>query len=302
MPPPISLPDLNRLHAIPGTAEIIENESGPHVRITTKSCAAAMHLHGAQITSWKPANSQEIIFLSSKARFTEGQAIRGGIPICFPWFRAKSDDPKALAHGFVRTKNWNLESIKSENESVAVTMSTESDDSTKKYWLADFQLKLRATFGAELKLELTTTNRGATPFRYEEALHTYYHVGDIHHARIQGLDNATYLDNTDANKEKTQSGDVAISAATDNAYVNNESSLDLIDPVLNRRIHVEKQNSRTTVIWNPWEAAANKMSDMGEGEWKKMLCAEGANILENAVTLCPGAHHTTTVTMTVTSL
>ena len=302
MAPPTSLADLNRLHAIPGIAQILENESGPHVRITPKSCAVTMHLHGAQITSWKPANSQEVIFLSSKARFSEGQAIRGGIPICFPWFRAKSDDPKAPAHGFVRTKNWNLESIKAENENVAVTMTTESDDNTKKYWSADFQLKLRATFGAALKLELTTTNTGTTPLRYEEAIHTYYAIGDIHQARIKGLDNATYLDNTDANKEKTQSGDVAISAATDSAYTNNESSLDLIDPVLNRRIHIQKQNSRTTVVWNPWEAAANKMSDMGPDEWKKMLCAEGANILGNAVNLNPGTHHTTTVTMTVTSL
>ena len=206
MPPPISVADLNRLYAIPGLAEVLENESGPHVRITTKSSSATMHLHGAQITSWKSANSQEIIFLSSEARFTQGQAIRGGIPICFPWFRAKSDDPKAPAHGFVRTKNWNLESIKTENENVAVTMITESDDTTKKYWPADFQLKLRATFGAELKLELTTTNTGSAPLRYEEALHTYYHVGDIHQAHIRGLDNATYLDNTDANKEKTQRG------------------------------------------------------------------------------------------------
>jgi glucose-6-phosphate 1-epimerase len=302
MPPQLSSTDLNRLHAIPGIAEILENESGPHVGITTKSCTATMHLHGAQITSWKPATSQEIIFQSSKARFTEGQAIRGGIPICFPWFRAKSDDPKAPAHGFVRTKNWNLESIKAEGDNALVTMTTESDDATKKYWPADFQLKLRATFGAELTLELSTTNTGTTPLRYEEAIHTYYAIGDIHQARIKGLDNATYLDNTDANQEKKQTADVAVSAATDSAYTNNENALDLVDTVLNRRIHIQKQNSRTTVIWNPWEAAANKMSDMGPDEWKKMLCVEGANILANAVALNPGAHHTTTVTMTVTTL
>jgi glucose-6-phosphate 1-epimerase len=298
--PNATLAELNNRFRVAGLAQVVADETGNAiVRITTPSCSGAMHLHGAQVTSWRPAGAEEIIFVSTRARFSEGQAIRGGIPICFPWFRGKAGDPTAPAHGFVRTKNWSLESIKSENNNVVVTMATESDDTTKKWWPGDFRLQLRATFGAALELALTTTNTGATQFRYEEALHTYYHVGDIQQARIKGLDQATYLDNTDANKEKKQNGDVAVSAATDSAYTDNESALELIDPVLNRRIHIAKQNSRTTVIWNPWEVAANKMSDMGADEWKKMLCAEGANILGNAVMLYPAEHHTTTVSMTV---
>jgi glucose-6-phosphate 1-epimerase len=292
--------ELDRRFAIAGLAQVVPDEGGNAIiRITTPHCSGTMHVHGAQVTSWKPAGAEEVIFVSTRARYSEGQAIRGGIPICFPWFRGKADDPAAPAHGFVRTKNWRLETIKSENNNVVVTMATESDDTTKKWWPEDFRLQLRATFGVALELALTATNTGAAQFRYEEALHTYYHVGDIHQARIKGLDQATYLDNTDANKEKKQNGDVAITAATDSAYTNNESALELIDPVLHRRIHIAKQNSRTTVIWNPWEVAANKMSDMGADEWKKMLCAEGANILGNAVMLYPGEHHTTTVSMTV---
>jgi glucose-6-phosphate 1-epimerase len=292
--------ELDRHFGIAGLVQVVPDDSGNSiVRITTQQCSGAMHVHGAQVTSWKPAGAEEVIFVSSRARFSEGQAIRGGIPICFPWFRGKTGDPAAPAHGFVRTKNWSVESIKPENENVVVTMATESDDTTKKWWPADFRLQLRATFGVRLELALTATNTGARQFRYEEALHTYYHVGDILQARIKGLDQATYLDNTDANKAKKQNGDVAIIAATDSAYTNNESALELIDPVLHRRIHITKQNSRTTVVWNPWEVAANKMSDMGSDEWKKMLCAEGANILENAITLNPGERHTTTVAMNV---
>jgi glucose-6-phosphate 1-epimerase len=113
------------------------------------------------------------------------------------------------------------------------------------------------------------------------------------------LDGASYLDNTDSNREKKQAGDVPITSPTDNAYVNTQNALELLDAVLHRRIHIAKQNSRTTVIWNPWAEAAGKMSDLGSGEWRKMLCAEAANILTDAVGLAPGESHTMTVTMTV---
>ncbi len=291
---------LNSQHAIPGVAQITEPYPNmPAVRITTGSCTGTIHLHGAHITSWRPAGSEEIIFVSSKARYVDGQAIRGGIPICFPWFRGKSDDPKAPAHGFVRTKSWNLESIKSQGEDVAVTMSTSSDDATKKWWPHEFRAQLRVTFGRNLKLEFMVENADKNEARYEEALHTYYLVGDVAAARVQGLNGASYLDNTDGNREKKQTGEVQISKATDSAYVNNENELEVIDPVLKRRIHIRKEKSQTTVIWNPWKEAAEKMSDMGTDEWGKMLCVEGANILSNAVKLNAGENHTTTVLMSV---
>jgi glucose-6-phosphate 1-epimerase len=295
-----TLAALNTQHAIPGIAQITEPYPGmPAARITTNSCAATMHIHGAHVTSWRPAGSDEIIFVSSKARYVDGQAIRGGIPICFPWFRGKSDDPKAPAHGFVRTKSWNLQSIKTQGADVAVTMSTSSDAATKKWWPHEFRAELRVTFGRNLKLEFSVENAGTNECHYEEALHTYYLVGDIASARVQGLDGASYLDNTDGNREKKQLGEVSVGKTTDNAYVNNESALGVMDPVLKRRMHIRKENSRTAVIWNPWKEAAEKMSDMGADEWKKMLCVEGANILGNAIKLIAGENHTTTVTMSV---
>jgi glucose-6-phosphate 1-epimerase len=116
------------------------------------------------------------------------------------------------------------------------------------------------------------------------------------------LNGATYLDNTDGNREKKQQGDVRIISATDRAYLNTQNELELLDPALKRRIHIVKQNSRTTVIWNPWEEAAKKMSDMGENEWQKMLCAEAANILTGAVELAPAESHTIAVTISVSNL
>jgi glucose-6-phosphate 1-epimerase len=297
---PITPEQLNHRFAIPGLAQVVTDKGGqPAVRIATPKTTGEILLHGAQVTSWKPTGMEEVIFVSRQALFTEGKAIRGGIPICFPWFRAKSDDRQAPAHGFVRNKIWSLDSIEQNSGDVAVTMSTQSDADTKRWWPGDFRLLLRATFGSELKLQFTVSNTGTAPFHFAEALHTYHTVGDIHKVLIHGLDSVSYLDNTKSNAENKQVGDVAITAQTDSAYINTQSTFDVLDIAGHRRIRVAKQNSNTTVIWNPWEQAAHAMSDFGDDEWQQMLCAEAANIMQNSVDLGPGKDHTMTVTMAV---
>jgi len=304
MPPSSpTVAELDRRFAIAGAAHVQADPAGhPVVRIATEKCLGAIHLHGAQVTSWKPAGTPEVIFLSSKASFVEGKAIRGGIPICFPWFRAKADNANAPSHGFVRNKLWTLDSVAQRSEGVVVTMSTASDASTKEWWPHEFRASLSATFGPKLTLEFAVTNTGDSPFRYEEALHTYHQVGDIRSGRVRGLDGAAYRDNTDANREKKQEGEIAIAKATDIAFLGSQHSIALLDPALHRKVHITKQNSASTVIWNPWEDAANKMSDMGAGEWQNFLCAEAANIVADAVELAPGKSHTMTVTIAVETL
>src|SRR5262245_16127682 len=135
---------LNRRFEIPGTAQVVEGNGGlPKVCITSPEGVAEMYLHGAHLTSWKPAGRGEVLFLSSQSRWEQGHAIRGGVPICFPWFGGKADDPKAPAHGFVRTKAWQLEGIAQVGGAVTVSMFTESDEGTKKWWPADFRLVQR---------------------------------------------------------------------------------------------------------------------------------------------------------------
>jgi glucose-6-phosphate 1-epimerase len=237
------------------------------------------------VTSWKPAGNDEVLFVSAKSRWEEGQAIRGGIPICFPWFRAKTDDPHTPAHGFVRTKTRQLDSIVEDDVGVAVIMFTESDEQTRRWWPGEFRLVHRATFGSELKLELSCRNTGKTPLRFEEALHTYNQVADVVSVRLQGLDGTRYLDNTDSNKEKSQVGEVRIASQTDNAFQNTKNAVDLIDPKMRRRIRLQKTNSSTTVVWNPWREGASGLRDLGEHEWKQFLCVEASNIIGTAVTL-----------------
>jgi len=262
------------------------------VRVTTSLAAGEVYLHGAQVTSWKPAGAEEAIFLSQHSHWQDGRAIRGGIPICFPWFRAKADDAQAPAHGFVRTREWQLDSVTAEGDGcVAVTCSTGSDDATRRWWPHEFRLVHRVTIGSSLHLELTVTNLGSAPFVFEEALHTYFRVGAAERARVRGLDQVTYLDNTDGNREKVQSGDVALTAPTDNAYLNTRSALELIDPTLHRILRTNKQNSATTVVWNPWQQGAVSLADLGADEWRLMTCVEASNILRSAVSLAPGEQH-----------
>ena len=270
------------------------------VRITSPEAAAEMYLHGAHVTSWKPAGREEVLFLSSQSRWEPGHAIRGGVPICFPWFGDKTDDPKAPAHGFVRTQAWQLESIAQIEGSVTVSMVTESDESTLRWWPAEFRLLHRATFGSELSLELIVTNQGRTSLRFEEALHAYFRVGNIEKARVRGLDTVHYLDKTDSNRKKVQQGEIVIASETDRVYLNTRDAIELEDAALRRITRVTKENSRTTVVWNPWVQKAHSLPDFADDEWKQMICIETSNVSDFAVNLEPGEQHTMKALVRVT--
>jgi|SRR5580658_2603002 glucose-6-phosphate 1-epimerase len=300
--------ELDRQLSIPGVARVSEGNGGlARVQITGAFGEGEMYLHGAHVTSWKPAGHDEVLFISTKSRWEEGQAIRGGIPICFPWFRGKLDDPQAPAHGVVRTKMWQLESVietetenENENENgVAVTMFTQSDEHTRKWWPGEFRLVHRVTFGSELRLELVCRNTGTRPFRFEEAFHTYNRIADIQDARVRGLDGVSYLDNTESNKEKMQRGDVVIASPTDSAYRNTQNEVDLLDANKKRRIRLRKENSLSTVVWNPWSEGAARLQDLGDGEWRQFLCVEASNILDAAIHLAPGQEHRMAAVLTV---
>jgi glucose-6-phosphate 1-epimerase len=295
-----SLDELNQRFAIPNLAEINAGNGGlPRVAIQTPTAAAEIYLHGAQVTSWRPAGSEEVIFLSKQSQFAAGRAIRGGIPICFPWFRNKADDPKAPSHGFVRTKAWQIDSIDGAGDTVTVTFSTASDESTRAWWPHDFHLLHRVTVGAVLEQKLVMSNTGATGLQFEEALHTYYRVGDAAAVRITGLEGVHYLDNTDNNREKQQTGEITFTGATDRAYMDTTHAVEMEDPVLHRRIRLVKGHSRSTVVWNPWIEGAHSLADLGDEEWRSMACVEGGNIRAFAVELAAGQQHTMKTTITV---
>jgi len=298
--------ELNARFGIPGLAEVVAGEGGlPMVRVSTHLASAEIYLHGAQVTAWRPAGHEEVLFLSGQSRWEEGRAIRGGIPICFPWFRslgfrAQSEDAQAPAHGVVRTREWRLDAIAAEEDGAAVVIcSTESDAATRRWWPHEFHLTHRITVGKTLRLELIAKNTGASAFQFEEALHTYFRVGAVAGACVRGLDGSSYLDNTDGNRAKVEQGDVVFEAAIDNAYLHAEGALELVDPALHRTLRTDKENSSTTVVWNPWETAAAALADLGDDEWRQFACVEASNILGAAVTLEPGEEHVLRATVSV---
>jgi glucose-6-phosphate 1-epimerase len=282
----------SRRFEIPGAASVVEGNGGlQKVRITSPGAVGEIYLHGAHVTSWKPAGREEVLFLSSQSRWEHGRAIRGGVPICFPWFGTKADDPKAPAHGFVRTKAWQLESIAQAGDGVTVSMFTESDEDTKRWWPAEFHLAYRVTFASELRLELVVSNTGKTSLRFEEALHAYHRVGNILNTRVGGLDTVQYIDKADSDRKKIQHGEIAIVSETDRVYLNTIDAIKLEDPVLRRRTRVAKENSRTTVVWNPWVQKALSLSDFADDEWMQMICIETSNVSDFGVDLAPGQQH-----------
>ncbi len=285
--------NLEERFGIAGVAKVVAGNGGlTKVQISAEEASGEMYLHGGHVTSWTPTGSGEVLYLSPNSLFQAGRAIRGGVPVCFPWFGDKAGDKSAPAHGFVRTKAWELESIEQAGKDVAVSMSTESGDDTRKWWPHDFRLVCQATFGAELKIELIVTNTGAAPFTFEEALHAYFAVGDAESAYVHGLDAARYIDKTDRFTEKAQSGDVRFSAETDRVYLATERALELFDPTGKRSTAVQKQNSRTTVIWNPWSEKSAALKDLGPDEWKHFVCIETTNVGPFALQLAPQQSHT----------
>ena len=295
--------ELNERFAVPGIVQVMEGNGGlAKVRITSPQASGDIYLHGAQVMSWRPAGAEEVLFVSPRSHWQEGKAVRGGIPVCFPWFRGKSDDPKAPAHGFVRTRQWTLESVASgDHGSVTIVFATESDEASRHWWPHEFRLTHQVTMGATLQMNLTAANTGATPFGFEEALHTYFRVADVQRVAVRGLAGISYLDNVDGNRPKVQAGDVTLSGPTDNAYMNAHGPVEIVDPVLGRILRTEKENSATTIVWNPWREGAAKLADLGDDQWHPMLCVEGGNLLRASVSIAPGESHSMRVTLSVSN-
>jgi len=264
-----------------------------HAVISTPAAEADLYLQGAHLANWIPHGQRPVLFLSPKSVFAAGKAIRGGVPIIFPWFGARSDGKPGPAHGFARTSEWTVENTSQrEDGRVEITLALSDNDATRELFDVAFRLRFRVTVGAELEMELETSNQGKTPFTFEEALHTYLSVGDVERTSLFGLDHTVFIDKTDGFKRKPRGHEpLRIAKETDQMHLGTRAICTVWDPVWERRITVEKSGSASTVIWNPWSEKSKGMSDMEPDGWKQMLCVETANAADNAILLAPGASH-----------
>lgn len=280
-----------------------EDAPGGMVRavISTPAAEGELYLQGAHITRWTPRGQRPVLFLSTKSLFTQGKAIRGGIPIIFPWFGPRGDGKPGPAHGFARTSEWAVEGTKLRDDgNLEVTLALAPNETSRGLGYASFHLRFRVTIGASLEMELETRNEAGEPLTYDEALHTYFAVGDIRQASLFGLEGTTFIDKTDGfQRKKLGEEPLGIAKETDQVHLNTQTTCVIHDPVWQRRIIVEKSGSGSTVVWNPWIEKTKGMSDMAPDDWQGMICVETSNAADNAIHLPPGASHKLTALIRV---
>jgi D-hexose-6-phosphate mutarotase len=287
-------------------------------RIECPLASAQVCLQGAQLTAWHPRSEAEpVIWLSSDARFAHGSAIRGGIPVCWPWFGPAAPAPGLPSHGLLRTRDWQpCGAAALADGGVELRLQRRDDASTRAAWPHAFLVELRLRIGSTLEVELASTLMAdsataadkdaaaatsaiATPDsspRVGEALHTYFRVGDIAGVRIEGLDGRLFVDSVGGGVQRRQQGAVTFDREVDRVYADDGPECMIVDPLLGRRISITKSGSRSTVVWNPWSAKADRLADLGpgrngQGGWREMVCVESGNALENTIVLVPGVTH-----------
>jgi glucose-6-phosphate 1-epimerase len=295
----MDLQTLSDQFTIPGVLSFSQSEQGLiRANITTPSCTAEFYLQGAHITQWQPTGEQPVLFLSERSFFTPGKAIRGGIPIIFPWFGARTaspDNPRTdgPSHGFARTSEWNLTFAALAGDDLHLTLTLGPSKTSRSLGYDHFALVYRITFGHELNLKLTVNNQASKALHFEEAFHTYFAVGDSQQISIIGLSDTEYLDKTDDFKRKFQTDPLLkLTGETDRPYLDTLVPVNIDDPVLRRRITIDKSESKSTVVWNPWSTLTATLPDMSPLCWLTMVCVETANVATNAITLASGCHHT----------
>lgn len=258
--------------------------------IHTRAASAEVYLHGATVTHWQPVDQpQPVLFLSEHSFLKPDKPIRGGVPICWPWFGPHPTDSRQPQHGLVRARAWRLASVQTLDAArTRLKFEIEVPGASAAFTL---------TVGPTLQMSLKSRNEGDQPLRVEEALHTYLTVGDSQSVHITGLEGQEYIDKTAGGARRRQGAaqPVRFTGETDRIYLNSETTCVLHDPVLKRRISVHKTGSRSTVVWNPWIDKSRALSDFGDDEWTRMCCIESANAADNALMLSPkkGEHETT---------
>jgi glucose-6-phosphate 1-epimerase len=257
--------------------------------VGTDRSSAQVYDYGAHVWSWS-LDGAPVLWTSAKSVFEAGIALRGGVPICWPWFGPGRSGDLAPAHGLARISEWALDGRVDRANAEVLTYVLGPDAAAGALPGDNWRVSYQVSVGDDLELALTVENRGVTPFSYEVALHTYLTVGDVRQVAIAGLDGASYLDKV-TGRHEVQAGDVTIVAETDRVY-SRGAEVVVTDPVLGRRLRVATEGAANTIVWNPWAAKAAAMPDFGDDEWSGMLCIEAGNVLDHAVTLEPGDSQT----------
>ncbi len=273
-------------HSVEGLRWSTDNHGLIRFVIESERCDAEMYLHGAHITKFAPKGHKSILWMSSQSIFHLDKPIRGGVPICFPWFGPHPVDSSLPSHGWARIQTWDLKSV---TKTPAGVFSVEMTTTIKPFKLR-YVVNFSETLEMLLYVSLLDTHPTATYF--EEALHSYFAVSSIHDIQILGLENAQFIDKVDSARLKEPAKrELLFSGEIDRVYLDATSETQLVDPGLSRTIKITKRNSSNTVVWNPWIEKSRRMPDFGDDEWTKMVCIETANVLDHKILVSAGEEH-----------
>jgi D-hexose-6-phosphate mutarotase len=285
---------LGRVTFLDGQGEL------PMLEISTAWSTAEIYLHGAHVTQFRKKDEPPLLFVSQCSRFNEGQPIRGGIPVVFPWFGPREGLGQ---HGFARVKIWDLKEFAPAPDG-SVSVRFRLPDCPEASAFPPFTADYSVTVNQSLTLQLVVTNQSKdAEFTFENCLHSYFEVGDVTAISIHRLNGLSYLDTVAGCVEKTEaSNSLRIASEVDRLYLNATGTVEILDPRLGRKIRVEKQGSASTVVWNPWIAKARRMPDFGDQEYARMICVESGNVASNSISLLPGGSSTLTVKLSSETL
>lgn len=273
------------------------------IDITNQYAKAKISTYAGQIVSYHPNDAEEdLFFLSEKVQYQEGKAIRGGIPICWPWFG--DDHTSEIArphHGFVRNQLWHVRTTEMlEDGRTSIILVTADNDRTRQIWDYEFNLELQFIIGPELEVTLKTKNTGTEFFTITEALHTYFKVSDVSNVLIKGLEGKAYLDKLDSFAVKQQIDDVAVTDQIDRIYQKSPKHISLIDSGFDRTINISSHGSESTIIWNPWTSLSSNKNDLNQDSYRNFVCVETANVYTDSLTIIPaGREHVVTTVFSI---
>lgn len=295
----IDIDELDDKFSIEGEVGFAELEEGMvFLTIFNKYGDVDICLYGAHITSYRPNDSSDLLWMSPESFFEAGKPIRGGIPVCFPWFGPHKSDNQLPQHGFARLMYWEVLSTASlaSGES-KVVLQLCSSEATKAYWPYDFCAQLIVEVGSALNVTLKVTNTSADTFEYTCALHSYFSLSAIENLKIEGLQNITYYNQLTGENGLQEEEILQIQEPLTRHYLDTEKSVIIEDTIYKKKIKVAKEGSRVTTVWNPGAEASAAMADLPDDGYETFVCVETVNAFNNVISLSPGQWHETTATI-----
>jgi glucose-6-phosphate 1-epimerase len=263
------------------------------VHVNNEFAAAEISLYAGQIMSFIPKGQDyNLLFKSDNIDYRPGRALRGGVPICWPWFGNDYSSYGRPPHGFARNQSWDLYKVDIDDDNNTVVILRLLDtENTLAVWPQKFDLRLKMVIGKTLTMSLTTRNIDQKPMTISQALHTYFNVSHISNVEISGLNGKPYLDKLDDFEEKTTTGAITISNEVDRIYQEVDGPVVLSDSGYNHKVIITSKGSKTTILWNPWHSSSKNISDLNEHSFEQFVCIETANSADDLVVIQPGEQH-----------